>query len=211
MLADEYGYQVSRVPASSFPGLAERLLSERRTARTIVMVGCLLCAVATVLMWQWWIPAGTGVAEWVIMVSVFSALMGLFFLLPGLFMVLPQAQQLVRISRAHPFQAWPCQLERLRTGEGVVLLLAPDGRVARELRSTIPEDVWRNTADGRGVLWIAGDLRFECLVATPGARKAWRAKGAPYGASPASGAGLHPVEEELIRTVTQEAFSNWVL
>lgn len=106
-------------------------------------------------------------------------------------------------------RVWPPQLERVPSGGRAVLLLAPDGSVARELKSDVPDGVWFEMIDGRGMLWIAGDLRFNCLVAAPGGRTVWRGKGTPYGSLRQSGSGLRLLDEELVRVVTLQAFDSW--
>ncbi|MFD7498966.1 hypothetical protein ACFV8T_42975 [Streptomyces sp. NPDC059832] len=133
---------------------------------------------------------------------------GLFFLAGGL-ALLSQMWLLPEAARAHPLQAWPSQMERVPSGGRAVLLLAPDGSVARELKSDVPDEVWFEMIDGRGMLWIAGDLRFNCLVAAPGGRTVWRGKGTPYGSLRQSGSGLRPLDEEFVRVVTQQAFDSW--
>ena len=178
MLAEEYGYAVSQGPAAYTPGLLDRLKTEKRGyVRMVASVGLLLLAGA-VLTWAWLVPQGHTDA-----VPVFigaAVVLGSFFGLGGSFM-LSRALSRLRLAWAHPFQAWPCQLEQTHDRERVILLLAPDGSVARELRSDVPDHVWHRMADGRGMLWIAGDLRFQCLVATENARDTWLAKGTPYG------------------------------
>ena len=205
MLADEYGYQVSRRPAAAWVGA--RLRRSRKTCLRMALFGtgllALLVTMVCLVAASAW-PFGTNAA---IVVAAAGLVFGSFFGLGGWLMYANDAAQL-RIAAAHPFQAWPCQLERTADGKRLILLLAPDGRVVRELESTVPEQIWLSMRDGRGMLWIAGDLRMECLVATPGAQPTWRAEGRPYGMS--SGArgsgGLRAVEDELLRTVAGETF-----
>ncbi|MGP4090276.1 hypothetical protein [Streptomyces sp. KR55] len=206
MLANEYGYQVSSRRAASW--LHERLRSSRDTYLRLALFGTVLLAafVAVVCLCAasaW--PFGSLAA---IVIAAGGFVLGGFFGVGG-WLAYANDAALLRISAQHPFQAWPCQLERTADGKRLILLLAPNGDVVRELESSVPDHVWQRMPDGRGMLWIAGDLRMECLVATPGAGDVWRAKGRPYGAS--SGAGrsagrLRAVEDELLRTVAGETF-----
>ncbi|MEV5545524.1 hypothetical protein AB0L35_05185 [Streptomyces sp. NPDC052309] len=206
MLANEYGYQVSRRRAESWVG--ERLRHSRKVYLRLALLGtALLASVVAVVFLSaasaW--PLGTTAA---IVIGAGGFVFGGFFGLGG-WLAYANDAALVRIAAAHPFQAWPCQLERTADGKRLILLLAPDGQVARELESSVPEEIWLRMRDGRGALWIAGDLRMDCLVATPGAEHVWRAKGRPYGASPGagrSGGGLRAVEDELLRAVAGETF-----
>lgn len=212
MLADEYGYQVSPGPAGGFPGLAERLEREVRGNRTMGLTGIALWAL---------FPASMAVRKafpdtpHITYVNIVTLAVGLVL---GSFCLVAwhlyaRQRALLAVARAHPFQVWPCQLEQTADRKRVMLLLTPDGGVARELKAEIPDDVWKNTPDGRGVFWIAGDLRFTCLAATPGARTTWRAEGTPHAApSTTSARGrLRPVEDELLRAATQSLLGNWGL
>lgn len=206
MLADEYGYQVSGGTAATYPGVYERLRREKTTARNVLLFAVVMVAVAVAAV-KWVVPvsldAGVVVAGLAGTLAVFSGLGGAI----GLAVTAPK----LTVALSHPFQAWPCQLEETKDHQRLILLLAPDGSVARELDSAVPDTVWHGTPDGRGMLWIAGDLRSACLVATPDAKELWRAKGRPYGASPVAGEGrLRAVEDELLRTATQHAFSAWM-
>ncbi|WP_149824939.1 hypothetical protein [Streptomyces tailanensis] len=133
----------------------------------------------------WQATDGYGGLTWVLVVCAGGGTLGLFFLAGGLAM-LSQMGPLLEVARAHPLQAWPCQLERVPGGGRVLLLLAPDGSVARELNSDVPDEVWFRMTDGRGMLWIAGDLRFTCLVAAPGGRPCGAARAPPTAARDAS-------------------------
>ncbi|NEC50005.1 hypothetical protein G3I18_15690 [Actinospica acidiphila] len=55
-----------------------------------------------------------------------------------------------------------------------LMLLAPDKSVAAVFRAQVPQHVWMGMTDGRGVLWIAGDLRFPAVAAVPGGDPLWR-------------------------------------
>ncbi|MFJ9601241.1 hypothetical protein [Streptomyces althioticus] len=55
-----------------------------------------------------------------------------------------------------------------------LMLVAPDKSVAAVFRAQVPQHVWMGMTDGRGVLWIAGDLRFPAVAAVPGGDPLWR-------------------------------------
>ncbi|MFK4271105.1 hypothetical protein [Streptomyces milbemycinicus] len=206
MLADEYGYQVSRGTAATYPGVYERLRREKNLARNCLLFAVVMVAVAVAAV-QWLVPVSLDAG---VVAATAAGTLALFFGLGGAIGLAVTGSKLA-LARSHPFQAWPCQLEETKDHQRLILLLAPDGSVARELDSAVPDTVWRGTSDGRGVLWIAGDLRSQCLVSTPEAKELWRAKGRPYGASPVAGGGrLRAVEDELLRSATQEAFSAWM-
>ncbi|MBO8200829.1 hypothetical protein ACFW4X_14870 [Streptomyces smyrnaeus] len=208
MLAEEYGYQVSDRRAAEFPGVMELLRSGRRKSLQRGAAGVAVLACVGVL----WMFPGTHL-------FLFA---GAFLLAPYVLTVLwvvitdagwPGAAELMRLARQHPFQVWPCQAEEdsKRWNTKRLLLLAPDGKVAREFRTKMPDSVWHGMTDGRGVLWIAGDLRFNCLVATPGADSVWAARAIPPEAQPPRSSHLNAVEDELLRAATQEAFRYWLL
>lgn len=208
MLAEEYGYQVSDRRAADFPGVMDLLrrsmrVTLRRGASGAVALACL-------------------VASWILFPDAHIILFAIAFLfgpfIIAIFWIMisdagwPTAAELMQIAQQHPFQAWPCQAEEdpKRWNSKRLLLLAPDGSVAREIRTKMPDSAWREMTDGRGVLWIAGDLRFNCLIATPGADKVWGSRPLPPEAHSSRSSRLNAVEDELLRTATQEAFRYWL-
>ncbi|BFO17940.1 hypothetical protein SHKM778_43280 [Streptomyces sp. KM77-8] len=211
MLADQYGYQVSRRAAASWVGA--RLRGSRQTSLRVALSGvgllALLATEVSLLAASAW-PFGTNAA---IFVAVPLLMLGVILAAAG-WVQCAEVTKGLRIASAHPFQAWPCQLERTADGKRLILLLAPDGTVVREMESVVPERVWRSLSDGRGVLWIAGDLRMECLVATPSsAEETWLAEVRPYGVSSGagrSGGGTRAVEDEILRTVAGETFRGFL-
>ncbi|WTW92497.1 hypothetical protein OG216_03510 [Streptomycetaceae bacterium NBC_01309] len=102
-----------------------------------------------------------------------------------------------KVLDEHPWQVWPCRVEQAASEGEIqprfvftsskradsrafdetvvahVLLLAPDGSVARTYVSRVRNDVWRGVTDGLGALWICGDLRFDVVIATPAAQDCW--------------------------------------
>ncbi|MFC0601092.1 hypothetical protein [Streptomyces palmae] len=210
MLANEYGYQVSPRPAADyFPaGYTQRLWKERQRWHRAQNMAGFSGFVGGVMLLVVVIPEGFSRAPgWTIAVSLVGIL-GVPLSLAAVPTYSSDSEVILNVAD-QPFQVWPCQLEQAADGGRMVLLLRPDGGVARELLSPVPDDVWHGMVDGRGILWIAGDLRFGCIVATPGAVRVWAAHGAPYG-SRASRSGGGRVEEELLRTAVQETFDNWL-
>ncbi|UZJ30631.1 hypothetical protein [Streptomyces endophytica] len=211
MLADEYGYQVSSQPAAHYfrADFMEWLRNEQRWVPRAAWAAVLLAAVGVYVLLTEWIPKGFGdIPDWAIYVGTFA--MCCVPLSVGVAVTaFKRSDPILKVALDQPFQSWPCQLEQTGDGGRLVLLLRPDGGVARVLSSVVPDGVWHDMVDGRGVLWIAGDLRLGCVVATPGAEQVWAAAGVPYEfRSPRSGAG--PVEDELLRAVTQQIFDDWL-
>ncbi|WP_326692109.1 hypothetical protein OIE63_36510 [Streptomyces sp. NBC_01795] len=207
MLAEEYGYQVSAGRAADIPGVMDILRSSQRRSRQRRVSGVVVLACFGAL---WVFPA-----THLILFAV------AFLFSPIVITVLwvmisdagwPNTTELMRLAQQHPFQAWPCQVEEDRKGWNSkrIQLLAPDGSVAREFRTKMPDRAWQGMTDGRGVLWIAGDLRFSCLVAVPGAGNVWGSRPMPHAPQPSRSSRLNAVEDELIRAATQEAFRGWL-
>ncbi|MDX3233687.1 hypothetical protein [Streptomyces sp. ME19-01-6] len=122
VLADEYGYQVPRGTAATYPGVYEQLRRGRDIARAF-----LLFAVAMV-------PAAVGSVKWLVPVSldagvVVAGLAGTLAFFSGLggAVGLAVTAPKLDLARRHPFQAWPCQLEQTKDRRRLILLLAPDG------------------------------------------------------------------------------------
>ncbi|MFE2870329.1 hypothetical protein [Embleya sp. NPDC059259] len=102
---------------------------------------------------------------------------------------------LVETLQEHPWQVRPVRVEEIspeeesaaravlpldrqailesQGGPRRVLLLAPDGSVARSYVALVPADVWRGMTDGVGALWVCGDLRFRVALAESGAQRCW--------------------------------------
>jgi hypothetical protein len=205
MLAEEYGYQVSDRPAAEFPGVMDLLRRSQRVSLRLRASGAVALACLAVL---WMFP------ETHIVLFGIAFLFGPYILLIFWIMITdagwPGAAELMGLARQHPFQAWPCQAEEDPKRGKRLLLLAPDGSVAREIRMKMPDSAWQEMTDGRGVLWIAGDLRFNCLIATPGADRVWGSKPLPPEARSSRSSRLNAVEDELLRTATQETFRYWL-
>ncbi|WP_436772667.1 hypothetical protein [Yinghuangia sp. YIM S09857] len=143
-------------------------------------------------------------------------------------------EKAVKVIEEHPWQVWPCRVEKanpektihhrfvMRSAERAdmrvlatsvfvrVMLLAPDGSVARRYASRIPDDVWRGFTDGLGALWICGDLRFEIILATPGAQDCWPGTLLPELTTRPTLAREHRENADDIGVIAREAGS-WAL
>ncbi|MFI2427496.1 hypothetical protein ACH5A7_25945 [Streptomyces sp. NPDC018955] len=100
---------------------------------------------------------------------------GACFVLGWVLTVKSAPKKTLRILADNRWQVWPCRLEAIpgKSLERRILLLAPDKSVAASFRGRVPKDVWLGMADGRGVLWFAGDLRFPSVAALPGGAPLW--------------------------------------
>ncbi|MFF9555674.1 hypothetical protein ACF1DY_07620 [Streptomyces albus] len=171
MLAAEYGYQVSPRPAVETPGLRARLEHNRRAAarrfrRTAVVLLLPMLALLVVVIVNDW--------SYLLLLPGIVLAAGLWqFWLSSVVETPAQHWSLLTDFR---WQAWPCRLEEIPGKVSVrrVLLLAPDKSVAASFQGRVPHHVWFGMTDGRGVLWIAGDLRFPVVAALPGGAALWR-------------------------------------
>ncbi|MER7487624.1 hypothetical protein ABTY20_17265 [Streptomyces sp. NPDC126497] len=166
MLAEEYGYQVSPHPAVDAPGVRAQLEQVRRAARRGV-----LWAASFVLL------------QVLVLGAVFGTELLPFLAVPAAVVLVAAwagmtrlgPKRVVRILEGNRWQVWPCRLEEVpgKSSERRVVLLAPDRSVAASFRGAVPTDVRLGMADGRGVLWFAGDLRFPAVAALPGGAPLW--------------------------------------
>lgn len=134
----------------------------------------------------------------------------------------------------HPWQVWPCRLEDATEAEAAVarpaialfdpagrratpapkftrvLLLAPDGSVARSYVAHLPGEVWHGMVDGMGAVWVCGDLRFRVVLATPGADLCW--PGAPIPEPPRQRPTQNDVGviADIAREAGRAAVSYWL-
>jgi hypothetical protein len=167
MLAEEYGYQVSPRPAADTPGVRAQVERIRRvasrrvlwTALVMLVIGLVLSAVL-----RMYVP--------LLAVAVATAC----GLVPAWMSTAKRTpKRLLRLLETNRWQVWPCRLEEIpeKMSERRVVLLAPDKSVAASFRGIVPAGVWLGMADGRGVLRIAGDLRFPAVAALPGGAALW--------------------------------------
>ncbi|MFI1421668.1 hypothetical protein ACH4VX_27585 [Streptomyces sp. NPDC020731] len=166
MLAEEYGYQVSPHPAAGTPGVRAQVEQAGKAAHRAVLwtslFALLLVLVVSAVFGAELLPFLAGpvalglVAAWISMTRL-------------------APKRLLRILGNNRWQVWPCRLEEVpgESSERRVVLLAPDKSVAASFRGAVPTDVWLGMADGRGVLWFAGDLRFPAVAALPGGAPLW--------------------------------------
>ncbi|MDT6983856.1 hypothetical protein ACFSUJ_12805 [Streptomyces lusitanus] len=167
MLAEEYGYQVSPRPAAETPGVREQVEQQRKTASRLQWSGTAFALVVVAVM-------GAMLKTPSIVLAVAGAVL-LGTASGYVWNVRMKPTQLLRLLETSRWQVWPCRLEEV---EGKVLerrlvLLAPDRSVAAVFRGQVPHRVWMEMTDGRGVLWIAGDLRFPAVAAVPGGEPLW--------------------------------------
>ncbi|MGW5429291.1 hypothetical protein ACWET9_19095 [Streptomyces sp. NPDC004059] len=216
MLAEEFGYQVSSRPAEEMTPSIRSAMDEALTATTKKRIGmaCLggycffiifgtslfLAALAKPTL-KWAVACGgllLGCAaySWITDSSKTNA---------------RELREAVTAATSSPWQVWPCRLEAVQGEEARRLLLAPDGSVASEFRSTVPGEVWTGMTDGRGLVWLAGDMRFGGIVSLPGGSPVWWArlpKTEPE-TNPSSDIQRR-IEEELTRRAIGFVFDQWL-
>ncbi|MEU2132683.1 hypothetical protein [Streptomyces sp. NPDC018352] len=125
---------------------------------------------------------------------------------------------LSRISKAansalsSPWQVWPCRVEEAAIkGAKLLILLGPDGAVARAFVSNMPDEAWISMTDGRGLVWFAGDMRFGGIAALPGGSPIWWAHSPQANATlTASSNHQQRIEEEFTRQAISYVFSEWL-
>lgn len=112
-----------------------------------------------------------------------------------------------KILVEQPWQVWPCRLVDVSGSvPRRVLLLAPDGTVAAAYQN-LPESAWLGMTDGRGLIWFAGDIRFNAVAAMPGGDPWWEVQPAPAPAP--TGALQAEIQEQLVREAVQFTFDQW--
>ncbi|MFG2291752.1 hypothetical protein [Streptomyces sp. NPDC048603] len=196
MLAEEFGYQVSPQPAAlQTPGVLRALERDAQAMKRRVLhlaawvTGALVFFIAVILQ-----------APLLALFPLGSVAIGLGLAVP---VVKRQRRAVEEQLRTRPWQVWPARVRESgdKQWPHLMELLAPDRTAAATFRCRLPQDVWIGMTDGRGVVWICGDLRFGGVAALPGAERAW-----PVGAvspaqqvppAPAGQAGA--LEEELVR------------
>ncbi|MDT0610407.1 hypothetical protein [Streptomyces lancefieldiae] len=175
MQAQRFGYAVSPSAAIDTEATYRHLADSRRRARRGLFVSFVVLAVLYGGGAVW--VAAAGRPGWVL-----GALP--FLLLPVVIVPMGSLQKLYTVSvltrwvKRGPWQVWPCRMEALPDKAAVhrVLMLGPDGTVAREMWSRVPVRIWVGRTDGLGLLWFCGDLRFGGVFAEPGGSPVWRAE-----------------------------------
>jgi hypothetical protein len=111
-----------------------------------------------------------------------------------------------------PWQVWPCRVEEGAVKEvKLLMLLGPDGTVARTFLSSMSDEVWIGMTDGRGLVWFAGDMRFGGIAALPGGSPIWWVHSPQANATPtASSDRQQRIEEELTRQAIAYVFNEWL-
>ncbi len=174
MLAREYGYQVSSRTAIHTPGIEDELVRGRRTA-LVVFAGIAGPLVILPLMTMLMFTVGLDMRIHYTVMAVCLAVAFVAAMFQG------RADRIskgVVLLRGHAWQVWPCRVDDIegKLTERRLSLLAPDGTAAATFRTKMPQSVWSAMTDGRGVLWCAGDLRFDMVVAAAGGSPFWIAK-----------------------------------
>ncbi|WAL65887.1 hypothetical protein ORV05_34370 [Amycolatopsis cynarae] len=219
MLAEEFGYQISPRPAVEMTPAVQDMVDQRIAAsrkdpdqvKKNVGNGCFwVLLVATVVI------ALSAQAGWILPVGIaVSALAAFGFGQAVADGKKAENQAVVRMMepvRRGPWQAWPGRLEEISgQPQRRLLLLAPDGTVAREFRCLVPDAGWTGLTDGRGLIWFVGDLRFGGLAALPGGEPMWWT-GPPVAdpKPPSQSAVGKAVEEELAREAVKYVFDKWL-
>ncbi|WP_436772664.1 hypothetical protein [Yinghuangia sp. YIM S09857] len=201
--ARQFGYGVSPGPAIATEGGREFAAVLRRQPTLIRQAGVRvgLKAAAIWIPFELAVYLGGGALKEVALAMVgafvLSALVGAIALRRKVSRSRVWTEKAVKVVGEHPWQVWPCRVEEADPEGSIqpryvvpsfewrdlpalatpvfvrVMLLAPDGSVARTYASRIPEYVWHSLTDGLAALWICGDLRFEIVLATPGAQNCW--------------------------------------
>ncbi len=166
MLAEEFGYQVSpRAAASQTPGVTAAADAAyrsvlRRDWRLALGLFTVLCLPALAVR-SWWL--------------LLLPLVGV----AGALMAVPLRTRALRVVTlmlsGRPWQVWPVRLGEsgVRRTPDRVELLAPDRSTAVAFMCRLPRGVRLGMTDGRGLIWVCGDLRGGVVAALPGADPVW--------------------------------------
>lgn len=140
MPAEEFGYQVSSRPAEEMTPSTRSAMDEALTAATKKRIDA-----KPTLKWpvaSGGLLLGFAAYAWITDSSKTNA---------------RELREAVTAAMSSPWQVWPCRLEAVQGEEARrLLLLAPDGSVASEFRSTVPGEVWTGMTDGRGPCVVRG-------------------------------------------------------
>ncbi|QKV96502.1 hypothetical protein HUT19_36345 [Streptomyces sp. NA02950] len=159
MLAEQYGYEVSALPADRAPGAAEHLRRVvRKGIRKMAVLGglCAVCCGVAAL------PGMAGDTRAVVLVAT-----GTFLLLPLLIMVQVFRTMLreMKVLLAHyHWQVWPCRFENESVSGIDIVLLSPGGDQVAVLNCPATRR-YRAMLRERRRVRFAGDPRFGGVVA----------------------------------------------
>jgi hypothetical protein len=199
MLAEEFGYAVSPVPAARVtPGLLDVIGRAHRRRRRF-RCGAAAVTGAAVL-------GGAAALGMNVLYLAPAAVLCVVLLTLG---TVATGREIANTVRVRPWQVWPARITEIpgRAFVRRLSLLAPDRTVAAAFTGAVPPDVWEAMTDGHGLVWFAGDLRFGGVVTLPGSTRYWTVKPAPP--EPAKPARAGPsLEDELIREAGKAAVWN---
>ncbi|WP_329592141.1 hypothetical protein OG195_27325 [Streptomyces sp. NBC_01362] len=216
MLAEEFGYQVTSRPAAELTETVrpetEQALQAAKAALANVSMGVTGPAFFFIV---WFIIAGLRDSPTPFFIGVLGVILAIFW---NVVVASPERTAIVELEEkipavlASPWQAWPCRVEAIAGDQAKrLLLLDPDGGVAREFRSAIPDTVWIGMTDGRALIWFAGDMRFGGLASLPGGSPIWWVSTPKATSQPTpSGPRQRLIEEELTRQAVTYAFGEWL-
>ncbi|MFD4763134.1 hypothetical protein ACFWOJ_31075 [Streptomyces sp. NPDC058439] len=216
MLAEEFGYQVTSRPAAELTATVrpetERALKAAKAALAAVSFGLAGPAFFFILCF---IYASTSDSATPFLIGVLGVIVAIIWNAAGTRLekaAIAELEEKIPAVLASPWQAGPCRVEAIAGGQVKrLLLLDPDGGVAREFHSAIPDAVWIGMTDGRALIWFAGDMRFGGLASLPGGSPIWwtyvpkmTSQSAP------SGPRQRLIEEELTRQAIAYVFDEWL-
>ncbi|WP_413751817.1 hypothetical protein NRF20_01480 [Streptomyces sp. R-74717] len=216
MLAEEFGYQVTSRPAAELTATVrpetERALEAAKAALAAVTFGY---AGPTFFFIVCFIYASVKDSSTPFLIGVLGVILAIIWNTAA---TRPEKAAIVELEEkipavlASPWQAWPCRVEAIPGQQTKrLLLLDPDGGVAREFHSAIPDAVWIGMTDGRALIWFAGDMRFGGLASLPGGSPIWWVYMPKATSQPApSGPRQRLIEEELTRQAVTYVFDEWL-
>ncbi|MFJ8849349.1 hypothetical protein [Streptomyces sp. NPDC102437] len=216
MLAEEFGYQVTSQPAAELTATirpeTEQALQAAKAALANVSIGF---AYPTSFFITCFIVASfrdSPTPFFIGVIGVISVIIWNVFAASTERAAIVELEEKIPAVLTSPWQAWPCRVEAIAGDQAKrLLLLDPDGGVAREFHSVIPHAVWIGMTDGRALIWFAGDMRFGGLASLPGGSPIWwvSAPKAPSQPTP-SGPRQRLIEEELTRQAVTYMFDEWL-
>lgn len=216
VLAEEFGYQVTSRPAAELTETVRPETEQALKAAKAALAGVSIGFTGPALFFiAWFIIAGLKDSPIPFFVGVSGVILAIFW---NVVVASPERAAIVELEEkiptvlASPWQAWPCRVEAIPGKQAKrIFLLDPDGGVAREFHSVMPDAVWIGMTDGRALIWFAGDLRFGGLASLPGGSPIWWVYVPKATSQPSpSGPRQRLVEEELVRQAVTYLFDEWL-
>lgn len=217
MLAEEFGYQVTSQPAAELTPAVRPATEQALNSEKQISSGCSKgCAIfAAVFFITFYIISLNSTSRAPIVIGIVGTILAMV-----LYCILARSQEAsiaeleekIPAVLASPWQVWPCRVEAIAGSQARrLLLLDPNGDVAREFHSVMPDEVWIGMTDGRALIWFAGDMRFGGLVSLPGGNPIWWVYIPKVTSQPApSGPRQRLIEEELTRQAIAYVFDEWL-